>query len=60
MRAQEQASCARFSTSEPGFEGSYDAVAAFARQWRVDRLERGQFCKERDSKGFAGKAKRPV
>ena len=23
-----------------GFEGSYDRVAAFARQWRVDQLER--------------------
>jgi hypothetical protein len=23
-----------------GFEGSYDRVAAFARQWKVDQLER--------------------
>ena len=25
---------------ELGFEGSYDRVAAFARQWRVDQLDR--------------------
>jgi len=24
-----------------GYEGSYDRVAAFARQWKVDQLERG-------------------
>jgi len=24
-----------------GFEGSYDRVAAFARQWKVDQLDRG-------------------
>jgi len=23
-----------------GFEGSYDRVAAFARQWKVDQLDR--------------------
>ena len=26
-----------------GFEGSYDRVAAFARQWRLDQLERVNF-----------------
>nr|WP_238534054.1 helix-turn-helix domain-containing protein [Herbaspirillum lusitanum] len=32
-----------------GFEGSYDRVAALARQWKVNQLDRGQFCQQRNT-----------
>gem|GEM_PF-993755 len=40
-----------------GFEGSYDRVAAFARQWKVDQLDRVNAASKGTTPLFAGKKK---